>query len=141
MMNCKCHFIASVSKNRRNRSSPIDDSLLNLMAKELLSNTNYPLFSHRMLYPEQYLHPSASTESKRALLISLAPMLNEAERQRQSDAADCERATNCRSIKSRVKSGASQYEYFDIRSGSPVPSAEFEKRFLENPAFIYSLIH
>ena len=92
------------------------------------SNCTYPLFSNQILNSDKYQHKSSTLEGKRALLVSLAPMLTEAEKQRQADGAECERATCCKSVKLRGKGCGSIYEYYDISSNVKVPHHEFERR-------------
>ena len=98
------------------------------IARELQTNSTYPLFSNQILHPEQYQHKSSTLDGKRALLVSLAPMLTEAEKQRQADGAACELATQCKSVKVKSRGSGGLYEYYDIATHVKVPHQEFEKR-------------
>jgi hypothetical protein len=85
----------------------------------------YKLVSSRLMFPENFPHPSTSIESKKSLLISLSPMLTEAEDQRKQDTKECEEYTRCRSSRGK---GRSNYEYIDIDTSLRVEFAEFERR-------------
>lgn len=98
------------------------------MAKELLQKTKYTLFSNRTLFPEKYPYPRGSIEAKRQLLISLSPMLTDAEKSRQKDSTVCERITGCKSVK--VKTRYSSYEYTDTATNTVITPEEFEHRYL-----------
>ena len=97
------------------------------MAKELLRSTKYTLFSNRTLFPEKFPYPRGSVEAKRQLLISLSPMLTDAEKSRQKDTISCERITGCKSVK--IKTRSSSYEYTDTATNSVITPEEFEHRY------------
>ena len=79
------------------------------------------------MFPDQYQYPSSSIESKKELLISLSPMLTNAENQRKVDIELCEQFTRCRS--SKGKGRYSCYEYTDIDTQLLVDYDEFERRY------------
>ncbi len=95
------------------------------ISKVLHDHCKYKLISSRLMFPEQYPHPSTSIESKKSLLISLSPMLTEAEDQRKQDTKECEEFTRCRSSRGK---GRSNYEYIDLDLSIRVEFAEFERR-------------
>jgi hypothetical protein len=66
-----------------------------------------------------------TTKGKRALLMTLAPLLTEAEKQRQADTLACEYFTQCKAVKIK---GRGSYEYYTITSNLKVPHVEYEKR-------------
>jgi hypothetical protein len=67
-------------------------------------------------------------EAKKALLLSLSPMLTEAEEQRQKETAACENFTRCKSGKGKGK--FSTYDYTDIDVKCQVDFPEYEKRYV-----------
>ncbi|RYG95282.1 hypothetical protein EON65_56205, partial [archaeon] len=83
---------------------------LRSIARSIVERTNYKLMSSRLL-TDDILPPLGSTEAKRALLLSLTPMLNEAEEVRKRDLEACELYTRCKS--SKTKGRGSVYEYVD----------------------------
>ena len=80
------------------------------------------------MFPDLYKFPSSSIESKKELLISLSPMLTNAENQRKIDIEICEKFTRCRS--SKAKGRYSCYEYTDIDTQLVVGYDDFEKRLI-----------
>lgn len=101
------------------------------LSRVVLSRTNYQMLPSRSLFPEQFPLPAASIEAKRAILHSLAPMLGDAEHQRQRDVQACESFTRC-----RVGKGVgrySSYEYTDLDTQTVVPVAEYERRCTRPP--------
>jgi hypothetical protein len=95
------------------------------LAKSIHTISKYPLNSSSVLYPEQFPHPKGSIDAKRSVLISLSPMLTQAEEQRKKDTKDCEEFTRCRSTKGK---GRSSYEYIDLDTTFKVDFEEFERR-------------
>ncbi len=95
------------------------------ISKSIHNVCKYKLVSSRVMFPEDFPHPSTSIESKKSLLISLSPMLTEAEDQRKRDTKECEEFTRCRSSRGK---GRSNYEYIDIDTSIRVDFAEFERR-------------
>jgi len=98
------------------------------IGRDILNRTNYKLVPSRSIFPEKFPLPAASLEAKRALLVSLSPMLGEVEAQRQSDVAACERFTRCKVGKG--KSRWSSYEYYDVDANKIVTVEEYERRYL-----------
>ena len=96
------------------------------VGRSILTGSNYPILSTRLLRPENYLHPPTSLEAKKALLISLSPMLTDAEEQRVKETTACEAFTRCKSGKGKGK--YSSYEYTDVDVQCKVEFAEYEKR-------------
>ncbi len=98
-------------------NSDVNESISSSMTeicKEVLVKSNYRLIPLRMMNPENYTHPPKSMESKKALLLSLSPMLAEAEKQQKSDVAACQKFTGCSSNKGKGRH--SSYEYRDLNS-------------------------
>lgn len=102
------------------------------IGKEVFESTKYKLISSRFIYPENFEHPSQSVQGKKELLLSLSPMLLEAESERKKETAECEQFTRCRVGKG--KSRYSCYEYTDIETGLVVDLDEYKNRYLK---FIY----
>lgn len=98
------------------------------IGRDILNRTNYKLVPSRSIFPEKFPLPAASLEAKRALLVSLSPMLGEVEAQRQADVAACEWFTRCKVGKG--KSRWSSYEYYDIDANKIVTVEEYERRYL-----------
>ena len=96
------------------------------IGRDLLKESTYPILSRRLLRPNDYLYPSSSLEGKKALLVSLTPMLAEAEEQRKKETSACENFTRCKAGKGKSK--FSGYDYVDIDVKSSVDFAEYEKR-------------
>lgn len=96
------------------------------MGRQILAGSTYPILSRRLLCPNDYLYPSSSLEGKKALLMSLSPMLSEADEQRQKETAACENFTRCKSGKGKGR--FSCYDYTDIDVKCQVDFAEYEKR-------------
>ena len=107
------------------------------IAKKILANTNYRLLSTRLVHPELYEFPKSSVEAKKALLLSLSPMLKDADEQKKKDSAACEAFTRCKSMKGKGSYGI--YEYIDVDIHLRVDFPEFEKRYYTiNLVFIFS---
>ncbi len=107
-----------------------DQSLLPSLidiGKAVFDMSKYKIITSRLMFPEDFLHPPTSMEAKKSLLISLSPMLTEAEEQRKKDTQDLEEFTRCRSAKGR---GRSNYEYIDIDTSVKVDFADFERRYV-----------
>lgn len=85
----------------------------------------YKIVTSRLMFPGEFLHPPTSMEAKKSLVISLSPMLTEAEEQRKKDTSALEEFTRCRSAKGR---GRSNYEYIDIDTSTRVDFPDFERR-------------
>lgn len=103
-----------------------DDSIEH--AKIISDRTGYYIMPGRKLFPHKYEHPASSLNGKKALLLSLGPSLEEAEKQRKLDVAACEDFTRCRVDKSR--SLRSSYEYRDIDSNIVISEPDYEKRYI-----------
>lgn len=98
------------------------------VGRGILSGSKYPILSTRLLKPEAYLYPASSLEAKKALLLSLSPMLSDAEEQRQKETSACESFTRCKSGKGKGKFAC--YEYTDVDVKCTVDFAEYEKRYI-----------
>jgi hypothetical protein len=96
------------------------------IGRTILAGSSYPILSRRLLCPNDYLYPSSTIEGKKALLMSLSPMLSEADTERQKEAAACESFTRCKSGKGKSKFAG--YDYTDIDVKCQVDFAEYEKR-------------
>ena len=66
-------------------------------------------------------------ESKKILLMSLKPMINDAEIQRHHDAKLCTDFTRC--VVGKGKSKTVAFEYTDIDTESLISADEYEKRW------------
>lgn len=108
--------------------SPTDATSLNMneCAKIIHEDTQYPLLPTRQIYPENYQHAITSLESKKALLMSMQPMLSAAEKQRKIDSDLLEKFTRCKVGKSRVRS--STYEYLDFDTNLRISGKEYSRR-------------
>lgn len=95
------------------------------IAKKIQQTTKYKLLPERMMYPEKFLHPSTSIESKKEIIMSMQASNQESERQKKNDSLNCEAFTKCRVVKGR----GSTYEYMDTITCAIVPPAEYEKRY------------
>ncbi len=93
----------------------------------ILSSTNYIVIPTRRMKPEMYEFSASSMDGKKALLMSLSPMLSENETQRKIDINACESYTRCRSAKGKGR--FSVYEYMDLDNGIKVNYDEFERRY------------
>lgn len=107
--------------------SPSEADYAKEIASELLSRTNYKIMSTR-LCKESNPYALGSMEAKRATLLSLSPMLTEAEEERKKEVGACEAFTRCKANKTRTKS--SSYEYIDIDTGMKIDYAEYERRYM-----------
>lgn len=96
------------------------------IGRDIMKRTNYRIMPSRSMFPEQFPLPAASIEAKKAILISLSPMLTDAESQRQSDVLACEVYTRCKVGKGRGR--YSSYEYTDVDVNSVISVKEYEKR-------------
>jgi len=97
------------------------------VGRKILSGSSYPILSTRLLRPENYLYPSSSLEGKKSLLLSLSPMLSDAEEQRQKETSACESFTRCSSGKGKGKYAC--YVYTDVDVKCQVDFPEYEKRY------------
>ena len=97
------------------------------IARNVFKGSNYRLLSTRLIHPELFEFPSSTLEAKKALLLSLSPMLKEAEEQKKKDSAACESFTRCKSIKGKGSYGV--YEYIDIDTQLRVEFSDFERRY------------
>ena len=113
-------------------SSAAVDRELRAIGKEVFESTKYKLLSSRTIYPDKFEYPSQSVQGKKELLLSLSPMLLEAEAERKRETAECEQFTRCRVGKGKGR--YSCYEYTDIDVGDVVDLAEYTNRYLK---FIY----
>jgi hypothetical protein len=96
------------------------------IGRKILADTNYPILSTRTLAPERYLFPASSLEAKKALLLSLAPMLTDAEEQRVKETNACELFTRCKSGKGRGRFAS--YDYADIDINRSIEFEDYERR-------------
>lgn len=104
-----------------------DEKRIKTIGQAILASTTYPIESVRFLHPERYAHPPFSLEAKKSLLLSLSPMLSEAETQRSLEVTACERFTRCKSGKSKGKNAA--YDYTDMDTQCKIEFADYEKRY------------
>jgi len=79
-----------------------------------------------MLFPDLFEFSPESIQGKKALVLSLQPMLEEAESERKRDLRDCENFTRCSIGKSKGR--FSSFEYTDIDTKQKVDVDEFKKR-------------
>lgn len=75
-----------------------------------------------LIYFESY----KLTDAKKALLLSLTPMISDADKQRQIDSKQCEDFTRCKVGKSKGRN--SSFEYTDIDTDLIVATDEYEIR-------------
>ena len=66
------------------------------------------------------------TEAKKNLLMSLKPMINDAEVQRQFDTKQSTDFTRC--VVGKCRSKAAAFEYTDVDTDANVSHEEYEKR-------------
>jgi hypothetical protein len=97
-------------------------------ASSILKETQYPVLPARVLSPTSFNFPPNSLESKKALLISMTPMLTEGENQRKFETKECEEFTRCRVEKSKLR--ASSYEYIDLDTNSRISGDDYTQRFV-----------
>eukprot|EP01038_Epipyxis_sp_PR26KG_P004967 gene4967-6946_t len=121
---CKLRF----GQNHLTASSESLTSKLCDIGLHILQNTNYKILPSRLLLPNQFIHPHESLEAKKSLLISLTPMLSDAENQRNRDVQLCEEFTRCKSGKGKGR--YSCYEYTDIDSQIVIPYEDYESRYM-----------
>lgn len=119
-------MFCTISYKRINEQN--DYKMLCDIGKKIVENTKYKLLPSRSIYPELFPHPISTIEGKRALLISLTPMLTEGEGQRQLEVTNCETFTRCKCEKSRKIN--SSYEYIDVDTNLSVSSDKYEERYL-----------
>lgn len=119
-------MFCKISYKRINEQN--DYKMLCDIGRKIVETTKYKLLPSRSIYPELFPHPITSIEGKRALLLSLTPMLTEGEGQRQVDVTNCESFTRCKCEKSRKVN--SSYEYVDIDTNTSVSSDKYEERYL-----------
>ncbi len=107
---------------------PTDSSTIVMKnnAKIIYEKAEYPLLPKREIYPENYEYSVASLESKKALLLSMQPMLTAAEKQRKIDSDLIEEFTRCKVGKSRAR--ASMFEYLDIDTNLRISGEEYARR-------------
>lgn len=91
-----------------------------------MGNTKYQIMPTRSLYPHLFPYPSSTIESKKAVLLSIAPTLDESEKQQKMDNASAEEFTRCKAEKSKTSRSSFEYRDFDI--DVIVSTAEYEKR-------------
>jgi hypothetical protein len=96
------------------------------LAKTVKENCSYNLLPLRLLQPEAFQHSPETIESKRALLLSLGPMLDNAEKQRKIDVSYCASLTRCRIESKRTR--MSWYQYCDLDSRVVIDPSEYEHR-------------
>jgi len=95
------------------------------IANQVYDISEYSLLPNLAFLPVNLTNDIVSLESKRKLLLCLAPILTQAEKQRKIDANLCEDYTKCRSEKSKL---TGEYEYYDINTGMMVNVFEYQKR-------------
>lgn len=105
-----------------------DNEKLREIGRLVLDITKYPIMQTRIIKPELFLHPIASLEAKKSILIGLSPMLSDAEEQRKSESLACELFTRCKSSKEIGRS--SYYCYTDMDTHNKIGFAEYETRFV-----------
>lgn len=110
-----------------NTSHLNNENICNI-AMTVYKETNYILLPARMREPDSFVHPASSLESKKAVLLSLSPMLTDAERQRKGDSIEVETFTRCRVDKGRDRS--SYYDYIDIDTNLIVDPIEYQRRYI-----------
>lgn len=100
---------------------------MNAYAKIIHQVSDYPLLPTRQIFPENYQYSITSLESKKALLMSMQPMLSAAEKQKRVDSDELEKFTRCKVGKSRVRS--STYEYLDFDTNMRISGKEYSRRY------------
>jgi hypothetical protein len=95
-------------------------------ARSLKEEFAYGLLPARLLHPDNFSLPAEAIESKRAVLLGLAPMLDDAEKQRKIDVAVCQAHTRCRIDSKRTR--ASWYQYSDVDAQLAIDPSEYEDR-------------
>lgn len=99
------------------------------MAKTVLEETGYHILPNRTIDPTQYSYPSHSIESKKAVLLSLGPMLTKADGDRKQEVQACENFTRCKVMK--VKGNREMaFSYTDLDSDCGVSHEEYEMRYM-----------
>ena len=98
------------------------------MGKKVIEQLKYPLIPSRWVYPDAFPFSVNSIESKRAILMSLSPMLTGSDKQKQSDTKSCEEYTRCKVCKGNSRS--SPYDYHDIDIDIKIDPSEYERRYL-----------
>ena len=106
------------------------------IGRNILTGSSYPILSRRLLCPNDYLYPSSTIEAKKALLLSLSPMLTTSEEERKKETAACENFTRCKSGKGKGRSAC--YDYTDIDIKCQVDFAEYEKRYVFYILILYN---
>lgn len=99
------------------------------VAKTVLDETGYHIMPNRIIDPSQYSHPSHTVESKKALLVSLGPMLTKAEGDRKQVLQACEAFTRCKVAKVKGNREMS-FSYRDIDNACEVSHEEYEMRYM-----------
>jgi hypothetical protein len=99
---------------------------MNAYAKIIHQDSDYPILPTRQIFPENYKHSITSLESKKALLMSMQPMLSAAEKQRKIDSELLENFTRCKVGKNRARS--STYEYLDFDTNLRISGKEYSRR-------------
>mmetsp|Transcript_9522 Transcript_9522/g.14327 ORF Transcript_9522/g.14327 Transcript_9522/m.14327 type:complete len:385 (-) Transcript_9522:117-1271(-) len=97
-------------------------------ARKISEFSDYNILPSCFLFPEQFPHPKNSLEAKKAILLSMTPMLTDAETQRKKVSESCKDFTRCRVGKSQGRS--SSYEYFDIDTDTQISVEEYCKRYM-----------
>lgn len=96
------------------------------VGRYILEKTSYNLVSTRILYPERFEHPASTLDGKKFVLLSIAPSLEVADKQRKLDTQATENFTRCKVCKSRGR--LSHFEYRDIDIDMVISESEYEKR-------------
>lgn len=109
------------------REAGTNSPALTFYAKIVHDETEYPLLPTRQIHPENFQFPVSSLESKKALLMSMQPMLSAAEKQRKMDSDLLEDFTRCKVGKSRARS--STYEYLDFDTNLRISGQEYSRRY------------
>lgn len=99
------------------------------LAMSLYHATGYSIMPMRHIYPDQFKPDSQSVEAKKALLVSLTPLLVQAEADRLAESKACEEFTRCRVVKVKGNRNVC-YSYCDVDNEDVVPWEDFEMRYV-----------
>ena len=95
---------------------------------KVLEMSGYALLPARVLFPQKFTHAANTAEAKRALILSLNPMLTGSEAQRKADTVEAETSTRCRVTRGTTK--ASSYDYLSIDTNKMITPEEYEERYI-----------
>ena len=125
-------YVKSLFQNSNNSNQVIhkqsDNNLTFLceQAKMIKELTNYIILPSYTISPETYSHPPNTLDGKKALLLSMSPMLNSAETQRKIDSDKCQVSTGCKVMKAGTRNA--NFEYYDVTRCVIIEDSEYEKR-------------